>query len=219
VASIDDVKTIEEIEKISFNNWIAREDIGIEAKCPAYFPWRISKNMYDGRGEIVVVSDSGFDLGFAKSTKTVKVHPAFHNRVIEVLNKSKLSSAEDKTGHGTHVCGSVVGNGISQQFGSIKGTAPKAKLVVQCIFGEDLKNQYPPILTEIFVDPYRNRNAHTFTNSWGATLDPGNPQQFDYNGSSELIDDIMYKNDDLLILFAAGNDGNEARLAQQIGAE
>jgi serine protease AprX len=43
--------------------------------------------------------------------------------------------------------------------------------------------------------------ARVHSNSWGATLEG-------YGSDARDVDDFSYKNDDFLIVFAAGNDGD-----------
>ncbi len=106
-----------------------------------------------GRGEIVAVADSGLDNGKIPTT-----HPDFHGRVRHIesfpIRKSLATyvvnpgaddgAADDVSGHGTHVAGSIVGNGavaqnlppdVAQKLGGspFKGTAPGAELVFQAI--------------------------------------------------------------------------------------
>src|SRR5207248_3150179 len=90
--------------------------------------------------------------------------------------------------------------------GAIQGTAPQAKLVVQSLInsGGGLGG-IPADLHDLFTPPYTNDKARVHTNSWGATT-PGLP----YDASATEIDDMVWKHQDLVICFAAGNDGIDA---------
>ena len=115
------------------------------------------------------------------------------------------SSTADPDGHGTHVCGSVLGDDTSAITGErIQRTAVKATLVVQSVL--DLRGGLgglPSDLRTLLRVPYTEYGARIHTNSWGHPF-----RQVEYNGDSREADDFVAKNRDMLILFAAGNDGN-----------
>src|SRR5437763_11753172 len=72
---------------------------------------------YRGNGEIVCVADTGFDRG---STYPAVIHPAFGSRVANLysLGRPTTGETDDPDGHGTHVCGSVLGVGRSATMGT-----------------------------------------------------------------------------------------------------
>jgi hypothetical protein len=74
----------------------------------------------DGAGQIVAVCDTGLDKGSATD-----VIDAFKGRVkhIYALGRTK---ANDPKGHGTHVCGSVLGSANVTGYGPLRGAAPAA---------------------------------------------------------------------------------------------
>jgi hypothetical protein len=76
----------------------------------------------------VAVADTGFDTG-----SRINVHPAFKGRVKKLYGLGRPGISDDPHGHGTHVAGSVLGDGVSATEGNIRGTAPKARLVLQSI--------------------------------------------------------------------------------------
>jgi hypothetical protein len=72
---------------------------------------------YDGAGEIVAVADTGID----------DKHPDFAGRIVGIAALGRVGLSDDPVGHGTHVAGSVLGDGKASQ-GTYRGIAPAAKL-------------------------------------------------------------------------------------------
>lgn len=135
------------------------------------------------------------------------MHPAFARRVAKLTALGRPNQADDPEGHGTHVAGSVLGNGTSPSMGgAIQGTAPRVTLIVQSLLdsGGGLGG-IPNDLHDLFRPPYDTDHARIQTNSWGATT-PGLP----YSQRSTEIDDFVWTNQDCVICFAAGNDGVDA---------
>jgi serine protease AprX len=193
LAAIDEVRHIEPVSAVKLFNNIARTIVKAHVV--------INATAYDGDGEIVVVNDTGFDTG-----STANVHPAFAGRVLKLVALGRPNKSDDPDGHGTHVAGSVLGNGNSPTMGgAIQGTAPKAGLIVQSLLdsGGGLGG-IPADLHDLFAPPYTNDHARIQTNSWGATT-PGLP----YSQSSREIDDFIWNHQDCTICFAAGNDGTD----------
>ena len=158
----------------------------------------VNGTSYQGAGQLVVVNDTGFDKG-----STSNVHPAFTGRVAKLVALGRATS-DDPDGHGTHVAGSVLGDGNSASMGGkIQGTAPKAKLITQSLLdsGGGLGG-IPNDLHDLFKPPYDNNKARIQTNSWGSG--PGA-----YSPSSNEIDDFIWNHQDCVICFAAGNDGTD----------
>jgi hypothetical protein len=123
LAAIDEVRHIEDVVPLKLHNTVARQVLRVELKGggpPAF----------EGEGQIIAVADTGFDNG-----STTDVHPAFAGRVLKLYALGREEDASDPDGHGTHVAGSVLGDGQSTSLDTrIAGTAPKAKLVFsQCL--------------------------------------------------------------------------------------
>jgi serine protease AprX len=191
LAAIDQVRHVEEVPAVKLFNNVARGILNTNVA--------INGTQYHGDGQIVVVNDTGFDNG-----STTGTHPAFTGRVQALVALGRAGDASDPDGHGTHVSGSVLGDGNSAVMGgAIQGTAPKARLVMQSLLDADGGLAVPPDLHTLFEPPYTgNANARVHTNSWGAST-PGLP----YNQSSREIDDFVWNHPDCVICFAAGNDG------------
>ena len=95
----------------------------------------------DGSGIIVTVADTGLDNG----VNNTNMHPDFRDHITGILSFPPSAStctayglspcgddAEDHHGHGTHVAGSVLGDGTHSN-GDIIGAAPEAHLLVHSI--------------------------------------------------------------------------------------
>lgn len=109
------------------------------------------------------------------------------------------------------VCGSVLGDGYSDKMGGrIQGTAPKATLVMQSLLdGAGYLSGIPDDLHNLFEPPYKEHDARIHTNSWGSSPRPW--YQIKYDDSAKEIDDFVYTHRDMVILFAAGNDGMDVK--------
>jgi subtilisin family serine protease len=194
-----------------------------------------------GAGQVVGVADSGLDTGAAAS-----VHADVAGRVTIVSspNQNSLLSldpppnddgAADQHAHGTHVAGSVAGNGAAAAAaGSAvvpRGVAPAAQLHFTAV-GQRVNwnpasfppGQVPPPfglyglpanLVNLFQPAYA-AGARLHTNSWGSRL----AAQFGaYTANSRAVDQFMASNRDMLILFSAGNNGMDADNNVQIDAD
>lgn len=109
----------------------------------------------------------------------------------------------DPFGHGTHTAGSIVGTGASSG-GQYRGVAYEAKLVHQSVsdsFGTF--DGIPLNEGDLFLQAY-NDGARIHSNSWGSAVDG------DYTISSYNVDSFMWDHKDMLIVFAAGNEGIDA---------
>ncbi|KAK2861412.1 hypothetical protein FQN49_004226 [Arthroderma sp. PD_2] len=226
VAAIDGVRSIHEVHPaVLFNNKavpIIKGDVDTSGDhaIGSEKADDINALPFEGEGQIVAVGDTGFDKG-----STTDTHPAFKGRVkhLYALGRTNPATSDDPNGHGTHVCGSVLGDGTSEKMGGkIQGTAPKATLVMQSLL--DSNNGLggiPDDLTKLFIQPYDDHGARIHTNSWGSNAPGG---QLPYNVNSEEIDRFVWDHPDMVILFAAGNSGIDANRdgindKNQIGAQ
>lgn len=181
-----------------------------------------------GDGEVVAVCDTGLDTGDANS-----IHADFAGRIVAIksypitpdwnsiiFNANGDDGAADlDSGHGTHVAGSVLGNGAASSSGPavIRGHAHKAKLVFQAIEQEMkwrpnapgwakaeryLLSGIPANLRPLFQFA-RNQGAHIHSNSWGGG-DAGA-----YDDQCEQFDQFVWENKDFCFVIAAGNDGTD----------
>ncbi len=182
-----------------------------------------------GDGEIVGICDTGIDTGLAAT-----INPDFANRVAAIKSYPITSDftpqitnpggddgpADVDSGHGTHVAGSVLGNGANSTSlpglpAPIRGLAYKAKLVFQAVEQQVLwkpefqsgNDRYtlagiPLDLTGLFQFAY-TKGARVHSNSWGG----GEPGEYDQQCSQ--LDQFVWKHKDMCIVVAAGNDGTD----------
>jgi hypothetical protein len=192
VSALDQVRHIEEVFPAKLHNSVARKVMRV--------PSGATSPGAEGRGEIVAVADTGFDKG-----STTNPHPAFTGRVKKLYALGRTGKKDDPHGHGTHVAGSVLGDGTATGEGAIRGTAPAAKLVLQSLL--DLAGGLggiPADLNDLLDGPYTTDKARIHTNSWGST---GNFGLYDQQAME--VDNFVYNHRDMLICFAAGNEGQD----------
>ncbi len=178
---------------------------------------------YTGTGQIVTIADTGLDTGVDDPATNGDIHLDFDNRVAQIsswavqnytaiTNVGDNDGAADKnTGHGTHVTGSVGGNG-ARSSGTIKGPAYGATLTMQAVeqwttFSDGTPDGYyltgiPSDLNTLFLESY-NWGARIHTNSWGSD-DAGA-----YTADSKNVDQFIWDHKDFTVLFAAGNAGTD----------
>jgi serine protease AprX len=159
----------------------------------------------DGGGEIVGVSDSGLDNGNNDPTLLAD----FRGRVVNIratVNKAAFGVANgaDLNNHGTHVCGSILGDG-SNSNGKIRGMAPAARLTMLSMGPNNGSFLTVPfdLVADVFQDAYVD-GARIHSNSWGSSQTASFGK---YDGQAQDVDEFMRDNRDILILFAAGNEG------------
>ncbi|MFI6148564.1 S8 family serine peptidase [Streptomyces sp. NPDC051109] len=195
LAALDEVKEIEEVPERVLYNTVAGNLMHAHVS--------FNGTKFRGEGQIVCVADTGFDKGSATN-----VHPAFTGRVkrLIALGRKSPAKADDPDGHGTHVAGSVLGDGTSESMGgAITGTAPEARLVLQSVLADDGSlSGIPPHLRDLFGPPFLEDGARIHTNSWGPVT-PGLP----YNKPAREVDQFVWDHKDFVICFAAGNDGTD----------
>jgi subtilisin family serine protease len=188
-----------------------------------------------GAGEIVAIADTGLDTGDAAT-----IHADFRGRVREIRSYPIVASlspllnnpngddgaADRFSGHGTHVSGSVLGDGTrSDAVGlstRIAGTAPGAELVFQAVEQTTDWNaqgvllwlqhgQTPPShglfgIPDDFADllqPAFDQGARIHSDSWGGGV-PGA-----YDEQCRQLDQFIWDHEDFLVVVAAGNAGQD----------
>ncbi|AGW90423.1 MULTISPECIES: S8 family serine peptidase [Cupriavidus] len=192
VAALDAVRHIEEVFSRRLANNVARTIL----RAPA----AAERNALRGDGEVVAVADTGFDKG-----STTDVHPAFKGRVKALYALGRPGRKDDPDGHGTHVAGSVLGDGVSVTDGAVCGAAPGARLVLQSVLDRNAGlGGLPDNLNDLFGPPYKTHKARVHSNSWCSLGNFGA-----YDQQAQEVDEFVYRHRDMLICFAAGNAGKD----------
>lgn len=145
---------------------------------------------YQGEGQLVGVADTGLDVS----------HPDLRDRIHKVVALGRRGDPSDPNGHGTHVSGSIVGNGSASR-GQIKGLAPKAKLFFQSVMdAEGYLGGLPLDLRDLFQEAY-DEGVRIHNNSWGAMAES------EYLFNSLEVDEFVHAHKDMLIIISGGNEG------------
>ena len=170
------------------------------------------------------------------SCPTIPTPNMNHRKVISYYKWSGLSGSgpEDNHGHGTHVAGSILGQNPATPVDcanfttpggntDLDGTAPGAKLVMQ-ESGANLA-----YLNTAGGNPYHAAStayangARLHSNSWGG----GCTDQFGlcisgctvtYDAQARDADNVTRDNQDLVVLFAAGNDATACPAGNNVGS-
>jgi subtilisin family serine protease len=216
LAQIPAVRWIEPAYERVLTNDVARSD-GIMA---AESVWN-NLSLY-GQGQVVAVADTGLDSG-----NLATLHQDFSGsptgcsgttRIVATFARGKTGDWSDTFGtplrvygHGTHVAGSVLGNGCRSgsngtpnYTGSYAGLAPQAGLVFQAVMDSSgYLTGLPSDLNELFTQA-RMAGARIHTNSWGSAV------AGQYTTDARNTDLFTWNNKDETILFAAGNNGADA---------
>jgi serine protease AprX len=150
---------------------------------------------FSGAGQIVAFADTGLDQGNINS-----IIADFRGQVKSghAIALGGMSWGDPQS-HGTHVAGSIAGNGASSG-GAIRGAAWGAKLVALGMWSDILNNFFPPSAEVILRTAY-DQGARIHSNSWGRDSQGG------YDSMARQVDTYLYDKPDLLAVFAAGNSG------------
>jgi len=210
-------QNVKEIAKIKGVEWVEREVQPVVFNDVAVVITGASAERQDfniyGNGESIAVSDTGLDRGVNDGT----MHNDFQGRILNLIDVANCCSTgpDDDNGHGTHVAGTALGNGIlsgsnpgiKQYSGSYAGAAPEAQLIFQAIGDDSGSNGlHPPALISGLFQPAYNQGARVHSNSWGVN----SPSLFgSYSAVSRDIDKFILDNKDMNIIFAVGNYANQ----------
>jgi serine protease AprX len=187
--------------------------------------WASSLN---GSGMTVTAADTGVDSGVDGGT----MHADFQNRMAHISSWPVIDdgcggccwnigaddgAADLDSGHGSHVLGSVGGNG-SESGGTFKGLAYQASLTFQAVEqyvdfttlceGAGFTDGYyllgiPDDIKQLFAQAY-GWGSRVHTNSWGSAVEG------EYTVDSQAVDTFVWNNPQMIILYSAGNEGTDA---------
>jgi hypothetical protein len=205
-SKINGVKWIEEAPVWKLHNNVAAGIMDVKDV------WNRGVNPLHGAGQTVAVADTGLDQGI--SVAGPNLHDDFENcagvsRVSAIFDRVGDGASDVNSSHGTHVAGSVLGNGdVSDGIAgcdydnSYAGIAPEATLIFQALENNatEALSGIPPDLNTLFSQA-KGAGAEIHTNSWGSSVGGA------YTSFSEDVDQFVWNNKDFLILFSAGNDG------------
>lgn len=211
ISHLSSVEWIEKYQEVKDCNSVAASDDACAVKV-VWDTWGLH-----GEGQTIGVCDGGLDRG---STSTELLNDDFEDgsgasRVVQIIDTAGDGDVSDPTGHGTHVAGSILGNGknsganpSANDFPNTcyAGMAPKAKCKFQAnqnIVGSAV---FPPDLNSLFQVSHEQfpYYANLHSDSWGVGVGG------DYTVMSLNVDQYMWAHKDFLILFAAGNEGRDA---------
>lgn len=155
---------------------------------------------FTGKGQRGAYADTGLDRG-----SQTDILDDIKGRIPKGYYFGLFAKSwEDPQGHGTHVAGSIVGNGAISS-GKIVGAAYDSELIIEGLWSPMLNNiSVNPNFDKLFGSVHRDDQAFVHSNSWGSAANLG-----EYDNFSSLADEVSFKNPDLLIVFAAGNSGED----------
>ena len=194
LATLPEVDTIAEYVEPTLSNDVSRVLLAVDTAPSQGATTPVTVIPQDGSGQIVAVADTGID----------DQHPDFQGRIVGKIARGRPNDTSDPNGHGTHVSGSVLGDGTASS-GGIRGIAPKASLFFQSLLDANGKLTGLPLdLNDLFKEAYQS-GARIHNNSWGAET----PSIYAMN--SEEVDEFVRANPDMLVVIAAGNAGTAAK--------
>ena len=207
----DDVRRLEPFVRPRLLNDVATGIIGVREV------W--DTHGLTGRGQLVSISDSGLDTGDPSTVMT-----DFFGRVRAIQPTDEMCLARDIFGHGTHTAGSLAGNGALSS-GTYKGVAYEADIWAwACVIGADEAPKTEkgtitfPSYGSVFSTGNKAQPAYIHSASWGGGDTNGYTSV--YAADSVEIDEWLWENPDVLVVFAAGNDGPlNHRICVQAGAK
>ena len=180
-----------------------------------HYPRKITELGYDGTGEVLTIMDSGIDYKHPMFYDNTCPEPTF-NAVTDKHYKIKaiwsdINNFKDyKDGHGTHVAGSAVGYiKNSEPYDSkpgyiFSGSAPGSKVNFIDVGYDNGKIIYSPNKHKNYIKYMKAADSHVSSNSWGYDFMKESINVLNY--IRNLYDVDMINDDNLLYVFAAGNE-------------
>lgn len=152
-----------------------------------------------GKGIIVGLADSGLDKGsLAQLPADLQSSSGRIPRVVMLKSFAGRDVPDDPVGHGTHMAGTIVGNGEASG-GQFKGLAPGASIYFQALLDKEGRLKIPANLDDLFYPAY-SAGVRIHVNGWGE-------ESNSYNSHTAQVDNFVYQHPDFLPIFGAGNEG------------
>ncbi len=183
--SRDDVRRLEPFVRPRLLNDVATGIMGVREV------W--NTHGLTGKGQLITTADSGLDTG-----KPDTVMDDFQGRVRAIRAAASGCLVRDIFGHGTHTAGSLAGNGALSS-GQFKGVAYESDLWVWGVVKSN-GDVYIPSYGSLFETGDPNEPAYIHSASLGR-------ETHAYDGFSRGIDEWLWSHPDILVVFAAGNNG------------
>jgi len=182
----------------------SKESMIVQSGVPDRRPW--FDGGLDGSGQVVAVSDTGIDMNNCYFSDGDGVKPV---KVVDYVGYA--DNLDTDQGHGTHVAATVAGRldpNDNAKVHEADGIARSAKIAFIDLGYPDESLMIPGIprlmSTGRRMLDQDQPKAHIHSASWGSA----NIQNA-YTSQAGSFDQYMYKNDDFLIIAAAGNSGAE----------
>lgn len=144
---------------------------------------------WTGRGQVVALFDSGIDWS----------HPDLADALAAPPSAAGAGQPLDRTGHGTHVAGIIAGRGIASG-GALRGIAPESRLFSVGVVDSAGRLDVPTDLGSLLQRAVAV-GANIINLSWGFKL------HTDYDVYGQSIDRFLRDNPEVLVVAAAGNEG------------
>ncbi|GBG62728.1 hypothetical protein CBR_g31745 [Chara braunii] len=167
----------------------------------------VYKNLIYGTNQLLALSDTGIDMNHCffydpNGSPTPEVNMTLR----KVVKYKNIADEEDVPGgHGTHVAGTLIGSPYLRSDGEaiVDGMAGEYPTSSFSGIARDAKLGFQKItLKELYGDSVAS-GASIHSNSWGIEVD----RNMIYDELARDVDDIMYRNENFLLVFSAGNAG------------
>ncbi|OJF69407.1 peptidase S8 [Alteromonas sp. V450] len=205
----DDIVSVWNNDELVLENHESTQITGVQA-LQADRDIRINGMPVSGKGIGVVVNDSGVDgthgdLAFPNhvvQNVLAQVNLASYSGILPITYQENVSNTDILGGHGTHVAGTVGGNG-SRSSGLHAGVAPGADIIGYGsgagLFILDTIGGFDYALTHQFT-----YNIRVISNSFGSTGDVGT--EFNPDDPTNVVTKALADNG-IITVFSAGNSG------------